>query len=134
MVILFTVNLIREAWQKIKSIQYQAAIAITGTRHGTYKTKLCNEIGIESMKLRQWFRHLRYFFKIQSRGLPQYLNELIPKSSRSTKRFSPLPVRTEVFRNLLLPYTVNEWNNLDNIIKSSESYLMFRKNVKFDKT
>ena len=132
MVILFTVNLITEAWQKIKSIQYQAAIAITGTRHGTYKTKLCNEIGIESMKLRQW--HLRYFFKIQSSGLPQYLNELIPKSSRSTKRFSPLPVRAEVFRNLLLPYTVNEWNNLDNIIKSSESYLMFRKNVKFDKT
>ena len=86
------------------------------------------------MKLRQWFRHLRYFFKIQSSGLPQYLNELIPKSSRSTKRFSPLPVRAEVFRNLLLPYTVNEWNNLDNIIKSSESYLMFRKNVKFDKT
>ena len=27
------------------------------------------------------------------------------------------------------PYTVNEWNNLDNIIKSSESYLMFRKRM-----
>ena len=74
-----------------------------------------------------------YFFKIQLSGLPQYLNDLIPKSSICyTTRFSPLPnfkVRTKLFRNLFFPYTVNEWNNLDNIIKSSESYLMFRKRM-----
>ena len=78
------------------------------------------------MKLRQWFRCLCYFFKIQSRGLPQYLNDLIPKPSlRYSTRFSPLPnfkVRTELFRSSFFPYTVNGWNNLDNIIKSSESY------------
>ena len=83
------------------------------------------------MKLRQWFRRLCYFFKIKSRGLPQYLNDLIPKPSvRYTTRFSPIPnfkVRTEFFRNSFFPYTVNEWNNLDNIIKSSDSFLMFRK-------
>ena len=94
-------------------------------------TKLYNELGNESMKLRQWFRSLCCFFKIQSNGLPQYLNDLIPKPSlRYTTRFPPLPnfqVRTELFRNLFFPCTVNEWNNLDNIIKSSESYLMFRK-------
>ena len=85
------------------------------------------------MKLRQWFRRLCYFFKIQSGGLPQYLNDLIPKPSlRYSTRFSPLPnfkVRTELFRNSFFPYTVNEWNNLDNIIKSSESYSMFRKKM-----
>ena len=85
------------------------------------------------MKLRQWFRRLCYFFKIQSSGLPQYLNDLIPKPSlRYSTRFSPLPnfkVSTEVFRNSFFPYTVNEWNNLDNIIKSSESYSMFRKKM-----
>ena len=85
------------------------------------------------MKLRQWFRRLCYFFKIQSSGLPQYLNDLIPKPSlRYSTRFSPLPnfkVRTELFRNSFFPYTVNEWNNLDNIIKSSESYSMFRKKM-----
>ena len=74
-----------------------------------------------------------YFFKIQLSGLPQYLNDLIPKSSICyTTRFSPLPnfkVRTKLFRNLFFPYTVNEWNNLDNIVKSSESYLMFRKRM-----
>ena len=133
MVILFTTNLITEACQKIESIQHQAALAITGAIHGTPQTKLYNELGIESMKLRQWFRCLCYFFKIQLSGLPLYLNDLIPKSSLCyTTRFSPLPnfkVRTKLFRNLFFPYTVNEWNNLDNIIKSSESYLMFRKRM-----
>ena len=85
------------------------------------------------MKLRQWFRRLCYFFKIKSSGLPQYLNDLIPKPSlRYTTRFSPLPnfkVRTELFRNWFFPYTVNEQNNLDNITKSSDSFLMFRKRM-----
>ena len=119
--------------QKNGSIQYQAAIATTGAIHGTSQTKLYTELGIDSMKLRQWFRHLCYFFKIQSSGLPQYLNDLIPKPSlRYTTRFSPLPnfkVRNKLFRNSFFPYTVNAWNNLDNIIKSSEWYLMFRKRM-----
>ena len=50
--------------QKIESIQYQAALAITGAIHGTSQTKLYNELGIESMKLSQGFRRLCYFFKI----------------------------------------------------------------------
>ena len=119
--------------EKIESIQCQAALAITGAIHGTSQTKLYKELGVESMKLRQWFRRLCYFFKIQSSGLPQYLNDLIPKPSlRYSTRFSPLPnfkVRTELFRNSFFPHTVNEWNNLDNIIKSSESYTMFRKKM-----
>ena len=74
-----------------------------------------------------------YFFKIQSSGLPQHLNDLIPKLSLHYRTcFSPLPnfkVRTDLFRNSFFPYTVNEWNNLDNIIKSSKSYLMFGKRM-----
>ena len=90
-------------YQEIESIQYQAALPIIGTIHGTSQTKLYKELGTESKKLRQWFRCLCYFCKIQSSGLPQYLNDLIPKLSlRYTTRFSPLPnfkVRTELFRN-----------------------------------
>ena len=62
-----------------------------------------------------------------------YLNDLIPKPSLCyTTRFSPVPnfkVRTELFRNSFFPCTLNEWNNLDNIIKSSDSFLMFRKRM-----
>ena len=43
----------RSFCEKIESIQYQAALAITDAIHGTSQTKLHNELGIESMKLRQ---------------------------------------------------------------------------------
>ena len=70
---------------------------------------------------------------MQSSGLLQYLNDLIPKPSlHYTTRFSLLPnfkVRTELFRNLFFPYAMNERNNLDYIINSSESYLTFRKRL-----
>ena len=73
------------------------------------------------------------FLKIQSSSLPQYLNDLIPKPSlHYTTRFWPLSnfkVRIELFRISLFLYTVNEWNNLNNIIKSSESHLIFKKRM-----
>ena len=85
------------------------------------------------MKLRQWLRRLCYFFKMQSSGFLQYSNDLIPKLSlRYSTRFSPLPnfkVRIKLLKNLFFPYTLNEWNNLDNTIKSFESYLMLRKRM-----
>ena len=106
---------------------------MTDAIHGTSQKKFYNELGIGSMKLRPWFRRLCYFVKIQQSGLPQYLNDLIPKPLlRYTTRFSSLPVfkvRAKLFSNSFFPYIVNEWNNLDNIIKSSESHLMFRKRM-----
>ena len=39
--------------QKIESLQYQAAPAITGATQVTSQTKLYNQLRIESMKLRQ---------------------------------------------------------------------------------
>ena len=49
-------------FQKVESIQYQAALAIPVAIHGTSQPKLYNERGIESIKLRQWFRSLCHFF------------------------------------------------------------------------
>ena len=85
------------------------------------------------MKLRQWLGRLCYFSKIQFSGLHKYLNDLIPKLSlHYAVCFSLLPnfkVTNNLFRNLVFSYTVNEWNDLDNMIKSSESYLTFRKKL-----
>ena len=73
------------------------------------------------------------FFQNIIEWFTSIFNDFIPKPSlRYSTRFSPLPnfkVRTELFRNSFFPYTVNEWNNLDNIIKSFESYSMFRKKM-----
>ena len=47
--------------QKLESIQYNAAPAITGAIRGSSREKLYQELGLESLKQRQWFRKLCYF-------------------------------------------------------------------------
>ena len=41
---------------KIESVQYNAALAITGAIRGTSKEKLYQELGLESLKDRRWLR------------------------------------------------------------------------------
>ena len=44
--------------QKIKSVQYNATLAITGALKGASQMKLYNELGLESLKSRRWSRKL----------------------------------------------------------------------------
>ena len=41
---------------KTESVQYNAALAITGAIRGTSKDKLYQELGLESLKDRRWLR------------------------------------------------------------------------------
>ena len=66
---------------KRESVQYNAALAITGAIKGTSRSKLYKELGLESLKSRRAFRHLCSFHKILSTGLPTYLFSLTPKST-----------------------------------------------------
>ena len=61
---------------KIESVQYNAALAITGVIRGTFQTKLYSELGLESLRSRRWFRHLCTLYKIKTTGLPSYLNNV----------------------------------------------------------
>ena len=45
-----------ESCNKLESIQYNAALAITGAIRGTSKVKLYKELGLEFLKSRRWFR------------------------------------------------------------------------------
>ena len=51
--------------QRLESIQYNAALAITGAIRGTSKEKLYQELGFESLQSRRWFRKLSLFCKIK---------------------------------------------------------------------
>ena len=61
---------------KIESVQYNAALAITGCIKGTSKEKLYQELGIESLGNRRWYRRLILFYKIVNSQSPVYLKEL----------------------------------------------------------
>ena len=49
---------------KIESVQYDAALAITGAIRGTSRIKLYKELGLESLKDRRWMHRLFFFRKI----------------------------------------------------------------------
>ena len=117
---------------KIESVQYNAALAITGTIRGTSKEKLYQELGLESLKDRRWLRRMSYLYKIISTKLPPYLYELIPPLQRSHRYpscFQTFRCRTTFFQNSFLPFAITEWNKLDSDIKNIDSHAMFRKKL-----
>ena len=63
--------------QNIESIQYNAALAITGAVRGTSREKLYQELGFESLQQRRWYRKLCCLFKIINNQSPRYLFQLI---------------------------------------------------------
>ena len=52
--------------QKIESIKYKAALAITGATRDFPREKLHQELGLESLPQRRWYRKLCYFFKLKT--------------------------------------------------------------------
>ena len=64
--------------EKLESIQYNACLAITGAIRGTSSEKLYQELGLESLKSRRWFRKLCHFYKILNEKSSSYLLDLIP--------------------------------------------------------
>ena len=114
--------------QNLKKIQYNLALAITGAIRGTSKEKLYQELGLESLKKRRWYRKLCYF-----KQSPTYLLNVIPVSSRSyfTRYAENVPsfkVRHDFFENSFFPSTTIELNKIDKNIRKSESLNVFEKN------
>ena len=51
--------------QNIKRVQYNDSLAITGAIKVTSQIKFYNELGLESLKFRHWFRKL-YFARLKN--------------------------------------------------------------------
>ena len=45
----------------MESIQYNVALAITGAIRGFYRKKPYQELGLEYLQQREWYRKLCYF-------------------------------------------------------------------------
>ena len=64
--------------QKLESIQYNAALALTGEIKGSSKEKSYQELGLKSFQLRQWYMKVCCFYGIRNKQAPGYLTELTP--------------------------------------------------------
>ena len=69
--------------EKLESVQYKAALAITGAIQGTSQEKIYLELALESLKNRRWYKRLCCMFKIMNEEAPKYLTNLIPKGQHT---------------------------------------------------
>ena len=116
--------------EKLESLQYNACLAIRGTS----SEKLYQELRLESLKLRGWFRKLCHFYKILYEKPPSYLFDLIPDLNRVHKTrysnsISAIHVRHDYFKNSFFPSTSSEWNKLDWEIRNPGSLSIFKKKL-----
>ena len=116
---------------KLESLQYNAALAITGAIRGTSRDKLYHELGLEHLSSRRWYKRLCLFYKIIKNKSPTYLYNIIPKfrghhNTRNNHFISNFFCHTDYFSNSFFPYTINEWNKLDISIIESTSISSFR--------
>ena len=51
----------------------------TGAMKGASRDKIYQELGLESLKSRRWYKLLSCVFKIMKKEAPNYLINLIPK-------------------------------------------------------
>lgn len=119
---------------RIESVQYNAALAITGAIRGTSREKIYQELGLESLRDRRWYRRLCLFYKIASEDAPQYLIDILPGyvcSSSVFRRnlFIRIPSRSNYFANSFFQYSINEWNKLDVAIRELDSLPLFKKSI-----
>ena len=65
---------------KIEQLQYKACLAIAGAIEGTSRECLYNELGLESLSSRRWWRKHCAIYKLSSTQCPKYLFDIIPSS------------------------------------------------------
>ena len=71
--------------EKLESVQYKAALAITGVIQSTSREKIYQELGLESLKSRRWYKRLSCMFKIMKEEAPNYLINLVPKHETNAR-------------------------------------------------
>ena len=106
----------------------------SGAIRGTSSKKLYQELRLEPLKSRLWFRKLCPFYKVLNEKSPSYLFNLIPNLNRvrETRHSNNIPAihtRHNYLKNSFFLSTKSEWNNLDCKIRNSESISVLKKNL-----
>ena len=103
--------------EKLESVQYKVALAIAGAMQETSRDKIYQELGLESLNLRTWYKRLSCIFKIMKKEGPNYLINLIPKCEAAiTTRNNNFPTyNCSLFKSRLLYFIRPNQSNTCNI-------------------
>ena len=121
--------------EKLESVQYSAALAVTGTWRGTSREKLYIDLGWESLNSRRWSRRLTLFYKYVKNLSPEYTGAPIPPFHQSQYRLRDqdvigrLKARTEKFKASFYPNCLSEWNKLEPELRHAPSVALFKKKL-----
>ena len=121
--------------EKLGSLQYSAARAITGAWKGTSKRKLFVELGWETLDKRHWSRRLILFYKIINNITPAYTRAPIPNLQKPFYSFRVRTVigqicaRTDKYKSRFYPNCQSEWENVDLEIRTALSLAFFRAKI-----
>ena len=121
--------------EKLESVQYSAALAVTGTWRGTSREKLYTELGWESLSSRRWSRRLTLFYKFVNNLSPEYTVDPIPPLHqsqyclRNQDVIGRLNARTEKFKSTFYPNCLSEWNKLEPELRGAPSIAVFKKKL-----
>ena len=94
----------------LESVQYSAALAVTGAWRGTNTDKIYEELGWESLYHRRYYRRMTLFYKIVNECTPEYLRAPInlarvkPYSFQNSNVLEPINSRTNRFVNSFYPF------------------------------
>ena len=108
---------IKESMQLLESVQYQAALIVTGCWKGSSRIKVYEDLGWESLSERRHFRRLSTFYQIK--------NDLAPKYLADRVRDTPMNI-TKRYSNSFFPYCNTHWDNLDASIKEVPTLSQFK--------
>ena len=91
---------------KIESVWHEATLAITGAIQGTSRENFFQELGLEPLKSRRWYKRLCCMYKIITEKAPNYLINLMPKCDTTIRtRNNSIPTfncRTDCFKYSLV--------------------------------
>ena len=102
--------------EKAEQVQYQAALAVTGTWQGSSRSKLYEELGWESLSDRRLSRRILQFHKIVNNKTPTYLKNKLPRPRRAlywrnyNNTFQEIRCKSSRYMNSFFPNGVNAWN------------------------
>ena len=100
----------------------------------TLKEKFYNELGVDSLQNRQWYRKLSFLYKVIVNQSPSYLLSVIPRNNttRSTRGSNNIPLlgtKHNFFQNSYFKSAIKEWNRFDIDIQKSDSSSIFKKRI-----
>ena len=93
--------------RKPESIQYSACLAMKGTIKSTLYEELNQELGLETLPSRRWFRKLCLFYEIVNNQSPSYLFDNIPSTDRIYNTRNAANIPRIKSKHELLPSFIN---------------------------